>query len=68
MLKPRAYILIGNSADWIAEKRDGLRKLNDTLHGIEVLTYQELIFRGEVFLTTSILSSTSKADDDDIPF
>lgn len=72
MLKPQAYILIGNSADWDTEKRDGLRKLNDTLHGIEVLTYQELIFRGEAFLSTSILSSTSNTDnngdDDDIPF
>lgn len=68
MLKPRAYILIGNSAGWSTEKREGLRKLNDTLHGIEVLTYQQLIYRGEAFLSTSILPSTLEMDDDEIPF
>jgi len=51
MLKPRAYILIGDSSKWSARERDGLRRLNATLHGIEVLTYQELINRGEAYLS-----------------
>ncbi|HAU0774880.1 TPA: DUF4263 domain-containing protein [Legionella pneumophila] len=50
MLKPRAYILIGRSDDWTAEKKEGLKKLNYHLHGIEVLTYSDLLKRGEAFL------------------
>ena len=47
LLKPRAYILIGNSNGWEAEKREGLRKMNHALHGIEVLTYKDLSDRGK---------------------
>jgi hypothetical protein len=46
MLKPRAYILIGGSTKWDTNKRDGLRKMNHALHGIEVLTYKHLLSRG----------------------
>jgi len=46
-LKPRAFILIGQSVDWGLEKREALRKMNFSLHGIEVLTYSELHNRGE---------------------
>ncbi len=46
LLKPRAYILIGNSLDWGSAKKEGLRKMNHALHGIEVLTYKELLDRG----------------------
>ena len=46
IVKPRSYILIGNSTDWIAEKKEGLRKMNHALHGIEVLTYKDLLDRG----------------------
>ena len=46
LLKPRAYILIGNSAGWDGDKKEGLRKMNHALHGIEVLTYKDLSDRG----------------------
>ncbi|MFA6039348.1 MAG: Shedu anti-phage system protein SduA domain-containing protein [Candidatus Peribacteraceae bacterium] len=51
LLKPRAFILIGNSSTWKVEKKEGLRRLNHTLHGIEILTYAELIRRGESFVS-----------------
>lgn len=50
MLKPRAFILIGRSEAWSKDQREGLRKLNHSLHGIEVLTYSDLVGRGEVFV------------------
>lgn len=46
LLKPRAYILNGDSSDWDGAKKEGLRKINHALHGIEVLTYKELLDRG----------------------
>lgn len=50
MLKPRAYILIGNSEGWSGDQKEGLKKLNYHLHGVEVITYYDLLKRGEVFL------------------
>ena len=47
MLKPKAFILIGQNDGWEPEKKEGLRKLNHALHGIEILTYTELVQRGE---------------------
>jgi hypothetical protein len=46
LLKPRVYILIGDSTVWQNDKKEGLRKLNHSLHGIEVLTYKDLLDRG----------------------
>ena len=46
LLKPRAYILIGDSSGWNSNKKEGLRKMNHALHGIEVLTYKDLLDRG----------------------
>lgn len=45
-LKPRAFILIGDSSSWASTKKEALRKMNHSLHGIEILTYKELIDRG----------------------
>lgn len=45
LLKPRAYILTGNSEKWLPAKKEGLRKLNSVLHSIEVLTYHDLHLR-----------------------
>jgi len=42
LLKPRAYILTGNSERWLPSKKEGLRKLNSVLHNIEILTYHDL--------------------------
>jgi len=55
VIKPRAFILIGNSDGWDTPKKEAFRTLNYSLHGIEVLTYSDLIRRGE-----SIISMVSK--------
>ena len=47
LLKPRAYILTGNSEKWLPVKKEGLRKLNSILHGIEVITYHDLMLRAK---------------------
>jgi hypothetical protein len=65
LLKPRAFILIGNSKSWKPEKKEGLRKLNHSLHGIEVITYNDLIQRGEAFLGSSFIKIPSKKTDTD---
>ncbi len=51
-LKPRAYILIGNSSGWTNEKKEGLRKLNYFLHNIQIITYNELLERGNQSIKT----------------
>lgn len=55
LLKPRGYILIGDSFLWSNKKKEGLRKMNHALHGIEVLTYKDLLDRGK-----SIIQLNSK--------
>ena len=50
LLKPRAFILIGNNEHWDSVKREALRKLNHSLHGVEVVTYFDLIQRGETII------------------
>ncbi|MCK4321189.1 DUF4263 domain-containing protein [candidate division WOR-3 bacterium] len=45
-IKPRAFILIGRNSSWNSEQKRALRKLNYSLHGIEVLTYDDLVNRG----------------------
>ncbi len=55
-LKPRAFILIGNSQEWDDQKKEALRKLNYYLHNIEVLTYKDLLDRGNQFLNSRNLS------------
>jgi len=69
LLKPRAFILIGNSECWDSVKKEALRKLNHSLHGIEVLTYFDLLQRGETFVGS--LPAGIKEEDsiiDNIPF
>lgn len=51
ILKPRAYILIGQSIQWEQDQKEGLRKLNGALHGIEVITYTDLLNRGKSFIS-----------------
>ncbi len=55
LLKPRAYILIGNSGSWDNEKKEALRKMNNALHGIEVLTYKDLVDRGNQAVNINLL-------------
>jgi hypothetical protein len=54
-IKPRAFILMGNSTLWSPEHKEAFRKLNYSLHGIEVLTYSDLLIRGK-----NIISMYSK--------
>ena len=49
-VKPRAFILFGNSKNWTNPKKEALRKLNYYLHGIEVITYKDLLDRGNQFI------------------
>lgn len=49
-LKPRAFILIGNSKNWENTKKEALRKLNYYLHNIEIITYKDLLDRGNQFI------------------
>lgn len=53
-MKPRAFVLIGQSDSWKADKKEGLRKLNDSLHGIELLTYTDLLKRGEALVESAL--------------
>lgn len=46
-VKPRAIILIGRTEGWSEEKLEALRKLNFALHGIEIISYDQLLRRGE---------------------
>jgi len=84
MLKPRAFILIGENKNWISFVKEALRKLNHSLHGIEILTYTDLLNRGNAFLSTHgdverVLARTKdiplvpivetiEINDEDIPF
>lgn len=69
LLKPRAFILIGNNEHWDSTQREGLRKLNHSLHGIEVITYFDLIQRGETFISSPLAGIKEKnAEIDDMPF
>lgn len=55
ILKPRAYILIGDNSDWGDAKKEGLRKLNHSLHGIKILTYTDLLNRGSQSINLEII-------------
>ena len=46
VIRPRAYILIGTEAGWNEVQREYHRRLNSTLHRIEVITYNELLRHG----------------------
>jgi len=59
IIRPRAFIIIGRSADWNAEYIEALRKLNHTLHGIEIITYSDLTRRGEHIISLYADSPTT---------
>lgn len=62
LIKPRAFILIGKKDGWSEDQHQALRKLNYSLHGIEVITYSDLKDRGQEILDkyTKNLSAQSK--------
>lgn len=47
LLRPRAYILTGDSKKWLPAKKEALRRLNSILHSIEVITYRDLYLRAQ---------------------
>jgi len=47
VIRPRAFILVGESKGWSTKEVEAFRRLNYSLHGIEVITYSDLINRGE---------------------
>ncbi|MBW4483673.1 MAG: DUF4263 domain-containing protein [Tildeniella torsiva UHER 1998/13D] len=49
-IKPRALILVGSSNGWSFQERTALRKLNSSLNSIEVITYTDLLERGQWLL------------------
>lgn len=50
VVRPRAFILIGQEGNWNNSDREACRKLNHTLHGIEVITYTDLLRRGQYII------------------
>ena len=49
---PRAVIVLGRSADWDEDKHRGLHGLNSRLHGITVLTYDQLLLQAKQLLNS----------------
>jgi len=47
---PRAAIVDGRSDGWTDDQYRGLRALNDRLHGITVMTFDQLLAQGERLL------------------
>ena len=45
VLKPRIKIVIGKSSTMDSKEKEALRLLNDSLHNIEIMTYDELSLR-----------------------
>lgn len=60
LIKPRAFILIGSKAGWTQEQHKALRKLNYSLHGIEVITYSDLMERGKVIVNNYTKTMTQQ--------
>lgn len=46
-LKPRGTLVIGRSKDWAIEEWQAYRLLNDELHGIQVITYDQVLNRAK---------------------
>lgn len=51
VLKPRAKIVIGRSNTMNDKEKEALRVLNDSLHGVEVITYDEIVRRARTIVS-----------------
>lgn len=49
-VRPRAFVIIGVETDWDDKQRKMFRHLRATLHGIEVLTYNDIARRAEAII------------------
>ncbi len=68
--EPKAIIVIGRSSNWEDDKLQALQELSSELHNISIITYDELLARGERQL--EILCEGEPIyevdDEDDFPF
>ncbi len=60
-VKPRAIILAGRTESWKNEQLEALRKLNFSLHNIEVVSYDQLLKRGESLTNLYDIKTSKKA-------
>jgi len=51
-VKPKCTVIFGRSDDWKLEEKTAFRLLNDSLHGIEVITFDHLFNRAEKILNS----------------
>lgn len=51
VLKPRIKVVIGRSSTLNFEEKKTLRLLNSTLHGIEIITYDEILTRAKKIIS-----------------
>ena len=56
---PVATIVIGRSSEWTPDQHRALRGLNSRLHGIDIITFDYLLLRGERLL--EIISPSTKS-------
>lgn len=49
-VKPKCTIIFGRSNDWEIEEKTAFRLLNDSLHGIEIITFDHLFSRASKIL------------------
>jgi hypothetical protein len=49
-VKPKCTVIIGRSTEWSIEEKTAFRLLNDSLHGIDVITFDHLYNRAEKIL------------------
>jgi len=69
--EPKAIIVIGRSIDWEDDKVQALHELNSELHNISIITYDELLARGERQLEIICEENTVSEeidDEDGLPF
>lgn len=68
-LKPRGLVVTGRSKDWETEQWTAFRLLNDSLHGIQAMTFDHLLVQGKRMLSMTTAeqveeNSPSSGDDD----
>lgn len=51
-IKPKCTIIFGRSNNWGIEEKTAFRLLNDSLHGIEIITFDHLCGRAKKLLNT----------------
>jgi hypothetical protein len=49
-VKPKCIVIVGSSKTWEVEEKTAFRLLNDSLHGIEVITFDHLLDRAKISL------------------